>query len=78
MYKIAIIGAYSAAYFGIVGIFAAVQKARDLKRIKAFKIRAARRRARVARSNWAHDLIECSREFSAWVRTPRLNPGKEE
>lgn len=78
MYKIAIIGAYSAAYFGIVGIFAAVQKARDLRRLKAFRARAARRRARVARSNWKRELMECSREFSAWVRTPRLNPGKED
>ena len=78
MYKIAIIGAYSAAYFGIVGIFAAMQRIRDLRRLRAFKMRAARRRARVARSNWARELMDCSREFSAWVRTPRLNPGKED
>lgn len=72
MYKIILISAYVAAYFAIVGVFAAMQKINDLRKFKAFKKKAARKRAKLARNNWKRDLLNCSREFSAWVNTPRL------
>lgn len=77
MYKIILISAYVAAYFAIVGVFAAMQKINDLRKFKAFKKKAARKRAKLARNNWKRDLLNCSREFSAWVNTPRLNATNE-
>lgn len=77
MYKIAIIGAYSAIYFGVCGVFMALNKFEDYKKRKALKARISRHYKALVQRNKGRELIEVSREFSAWVRTPRLNAGKE-